>query len=96
MPLSLTWATAESVKRNAIAHAGWRNRCSCRKSHFDEEELTALFNELTDHPKALTLAFENSYYLWLEYMYVTFITHLDIPEYDHQANEVLTNIIHAI
>lgn len=67
-----------------------------RKSHFEEEDLTALFNDLTTNPKALTTAFENNYYTWLEYMYVSFIAHLDVPEYDHQANDELTVIINSI
>jgi len=67
-----------------------------RKSHFEEEELTQLFDELTDNPKALTTAFENNYYSWLEYMYVSFIAHLNIPDYDHEANEELTKIINEL
>ncbi len=67
-----------------------------RKSHFEEEELTALFDDLSTNPKALTTAFENNYYTWLEYMYVSFIAHLDVPEYDHQANDELTTIINSI
>jgi hypothetical protein len=66
------------------------------KSHFDEDELTALFNELTDNPKALTTAFEDNYYTWLEYMFVSFIAHLDVPEFDHAANEALSEIIRTI
>lgn len=67
-----------------------------RKSTFDEDELTELFDELTSNPKALTTAFENNYYTWLEYMYVSFIAHLSIPEYDHEANEQLTEIINEL
>ncbi len=67
-----------------------------RKSHFDEDELTVLFNELTDTPKGLTSAFEDNYYSWLEYMYVSFIAHLEIPDYDHEANEALGKIIQTI
>lgn len=67
-----------------------------RKSSFDEDELTEMFNDLTDNPKALTTAFEENYYSWLEYMYVSFIAHLSIPEYDHEANEQLTEIINEL
>ena len=65
-------------------------------SHFEEEELTALFDELTDNPKAMTASFENNYYSWLEYMYVSFIAHLDVPDYDKEANRQLTEIINNI
>lgn len=67
-----------------------------RKSNFEEEELTAMFEELTNNPKALTMGFEENYYSWLEYMYVSFIAHLNIPEYDHEANEKLTVIINEL
>ena len=66
------------------------------KSHFEEEELTALFDELTDNPKAMTTSFENNYYSWLEYMYVSFIAHLDVPDYDKEANHQLSEIINNI
>ena len=65
-------------------------------SHFEEDELTALFNELTDNPKSMTVSFENNYYTWLEYMYVSFIAHLDVPDYDKEANRLLSEIIHNI
>ena len=67
-----------------------------RPSTFEEEELTAMFDELTSNPKAMTSAFENNYYSWLEYMYVSFITHQNIPDYDHEANEQLTKIINEL
>ena len=65
-------------------------------SHFEEDSLTALFDELTDNPKSMTVSFENNYYTWLEYMYVSFIAHLDVPDYDREANRQLTEIIHNI
>lgn len=67
-----------------------------RPSTFEEEELTAMFDELTSNPKAMTTAFENNYYSWLEYMFVSFITHLNIPDYDHEANEQLTKILNEL
>lgn len=67
-----------------------------RKSHFEEEELTALFDDLTDNPKSMTVSFEDNYYTWLEYMYVSFIAHLDVPEYDKEANRQLNEIINNI
>ena len=66
------------------------------KSHFDEAELTALFNELTDNPKSMTTSFEENYYTWLEYMYVSFIAHLEVPEYDKEANHQLAEIINTL
>ena len=65
-------------------------------SRFNEDELTALFNDLTDSPKAMTTSFENNYYCWLEFMYVSFIAHIEVPEYDKEANRQLTEIINNI
>ena len=59
-------------------------------------ELTALFNELTDNPKSMTTSFEENYYTWLEYMYVSFIAHLEVPEYDKEANHQLAEIINTL
>jgi hypothetical protein len=67
-----------------------------RKEFFEEEELTALFDELTDSPKSMTTSFEDNYYTWLEYMCVSFIAHLDVPDYDKEANRQLTEIINNI
>ena len=66
------------------------------KSHFEEEELTALFDELTDNPKAMTTSFEDNYYTWLEYLCVSFIARLDVPDYDKEANRQLSAIINNI
>lgn len=66
------------------------------KSHFEEQELTALFDDLTDNPKALTVSFEDNYYMWLEYMYISFIAHLEIPEYDKEANHQIAEIINTL
>lgn len=67
-----------------------------RKSHFEEEELAALFNDLTDSPKSMTVSFEENYYSWLEYMFVSFIAHLDVPDFDREANRQLTEIINNL
>ena len=67
-----------------------------RKEFFEEEELTTLFDELTDSPKSMTTSFEDNYYTWLEYMVVSFIAHLDVPDYDKEANRQLTEIINHI
>jgi hypothetical protein len=65
-------------------------------STFEEDELTALFDELTDNPKAMTTSFEDNYYTWLEYMVVSFIAHVKVPDFDREANHKLTEIINNI
>lgn len=66
------------------------------KSHFEEQELTSLFDDLTDNPKSMTVSFEDNYYTWLEYMYVSFIAHLEVPEYDKEANRQIAEIINKL
>lgn len=63
---------------------------------FEEVDLTAMFNEMSTNPKALLPSFEDNYNKWLEYMFVSFIAHLDIPDFDHEANQALQNILERI
>lgn len=63
---------------------------------YEEEELTAMFNEMFENPQALLPSFDDNYNKWIEYMFVSFVAHLDIPEYDHEANEALAKILEQI
>ena len=69
-----------------------------RKDDYEEEELTAMFVELNDNPNALTNAFDMSYNLWLEYMYISFIGGADrVPKIDNiSANNEVADIISQI
>lgn len=62
----------------------------------EEEALTKMFNEMSTSPKALLPSFEDNYNKWIEYMFISFLTNLDVPEYDHQANQLLSEIIENI
>lgn len=70
----------------------------CKKTPetFEEEELTAMFNEMFENPQALLPSFDDNYNKWIEYMFVSFVAHLNIPEYDHDANEALAIILEHI
>ena len=70
----------------------------CKKTPetLEEEELTAMFNEMFENPQALLPSFDDNYNKWIEYMFVSFVAHLDIPEYDHDANEALAKILEHI
>lgn len=59
----------------------------------NEELLTALFNDLFANPQALIPSFENHYYQWIEYLYVSYIANLEIPNFDPDANEALKSIM---
>ncbi len=41
----------------------------------------------------LVPSFEENYNKWTEYMIISFISHLEIPNYDHAANESLFKLL---
>lgn len=61
-----------------------------------EAGLTALFNEMSTNPKALLPSFEDNYHKWLEYMFISFVATLEIPDYDPEANMVLEVLLKKI
>ena len=61
-----------------------------------EAGLTALFNEMSTNPKALLPSFEDNYHKWLEYMFISFVATLEIPDYDPEANMVLEILLKKI
>lgn len=62
----------------------------------DEADLTTLFNEMSTNPKALLPSFEDNYHKWLEYMFISFVATLEIPDYDPEANMVLEVLLKKI
>ena len=62
-------------------------------STYDEKDLTTLFNEMSTSPKALLPSFEDNYNKWIEYMFISFVANLDIPDIDFEANKALANIL---
>lgn len=65
-------------------------------AEMDEVALTNLFNEMSANPKALLPSFEDNYNKWLEYMFISFVAHLDIPDFDHEANVALESLLEKI
>lgn len=63
---------------------------------YEEADLTELFNNMSESPMALLPSFEDNYNKWIEYMFISFVAHLDIPEFDHEANEILAGILDNI
>ena len=58
-----------------------------------EKELTILFNDITRNPAAITPAFEDNYYRWIEYIFVSFIvTQHTSGVFDRKANHELSLI----
>ena len=70
----------------------------CRQTPmvYGEEDITRLFNEMSKNPQAILPSFDDNYNRWMEYMFISFIAHLDVPEYDHHANSTLARIIEEI
>lgn len=67
-----------------------------RKSEYDEDELAAIFDSLNSGEMALTPAFEDNYSSWVEYIFVSFIAHLNVPDYDVEANKQLADLLQRI
>lgn len=63
---------------------------------FDEAALTAMFNEMSSSPKVLLPSFEDNYNKWLEYMFVSFVAHLDMPDIDTEANNMIKILLDSI
>ena len=62
----------------------------------DEKELTDLFNKMSTNPSALLPSFDDNYNKWKEFMMISFIAHLDIPNIDFEANEAMKTILEGI
>lgn len=62
----------------------------------DEDELTRLFNEMSENPKALLPSFENNYNKWIEYMFLSFVVNLNVPDFDREANDKLKRLLDSM
>ena len=67
-----------------------------RKEEYDEDELTDLFDQILKIEGCYTEAYKANYNSWIENMFVAFIAHLNIPEYDREANNELKVILDGI
>ena len=67
-----------------------------RKEHFEEDGMTVLFNEILSSSERYTPAYEANYNTWLEYMYIAFIAHINVPDYDREANDKLKEILDSL
>lgn len=70
----------------------------CRQTPavYDEEQLTELFNNMSTNPQALIPSFEEHYYQWIEYMYISYIAHLDVPFFIPAVNNALREILEKL
>ena len=63
---------------------------------FDEAALTEMFNEMSSSPKALLPSFDDNYNKWLEYMFISYVAHLDIPDIDPVANNLIKVLLENV
>ncbi len=66
-----------------------------RKEHFDEDEMTELLNDILTLSTQYTPAYEANYNKWLEFMYIAFVAHINVPDFDREANDRLKEILDA-
>jgi len=64
-----------------------------RQEHFEEAEITQLFNEILDSSERFTPSYDANYNCWLEFMYIAFIAHINVPEFDRDANDALKTLL---
>lgn len=67
-----------------------------RKEEYDDDELTQLFDRILRIEGCYTEAYKANYNAWIENMFIAFIAHLNIPEYDREANNELKSILDGI
>lgn len=63
------------------------------KDIYEDEEIAKMFDNVTQNPQSILPSFDDNYNKWLEYMFISFVAHLDIPEFDHEANLELSHIL---
>ena len=67
-----------------------------RKEQYDEESITMLFDNILTAAERYTPAYIANYNSWLEYMYVAFVAHINVPDYDREANDELKVVLTEI
>ncbi|MBR5813330.1 MAG: hypothetical protein IKY37_02655 [Bacteroidaceae bacterium] len=63
--------------------------CQERKEEYDEDEMTSLLNDILCSSSRFTPAYEANYNRWLEYMFISFISNINVPNYNKEANDAL-------
>ena len=88
-------AVSDQRKLDIFEHLGKE-----RKSTYDEEELTVLFNSLSDPggkaTGALIPSLTHHFYEWESYMMASFLGDINVGDYDLVANEELKKLLDRI
>ena len=64
-----------------------------RQENYDEAAITKLLDNILSDENEFPPSFMTYYNNWIEYMYVAFIAHLEIKDYNHEANNKLKVIL---
>ncbi len=64
-----------------------------RKESYEDDEITSLFDDILSSTNQFTPAYEMNYNCWLEYMYIASVAHINVPDYDREANDKLKVLI---
>ena len=79
-----------SVSRN-LPCFDWLDRE--RREIWDEDGMTKLLNDILVSDRKYTPAYVSNYNCWMEYMYISFIANLNVPDFDREANDKLKEIL---
>ena len=101
--LDFGYSTYDEAKINSLRKTAEANSLPvfnyiCRESPavFDEARITELFDDMASSPQALILPFKEHYYRWIEYMYISYIADIEMPDYDPAANAAFLEIIERL
>lgn len=79
------------ASENGLSCFDWISRE--RQEHYEEADMTRLFNDILDSAEQFTPSYDANYNCWLEFMYIAFIAHINVPEFDRDANDALRTIL---
>ena len=67
-----------------------------RKEEYEEDEMTSLLNNILRSSSLFTPAYESNYNSWLEYMFIAFISNINVPDYNKEANDALKILLEEL
>ena len=88
-------STRRIAKDKDVLCFDWTDRE--RKEEYSDEEMTELFDDILSSVKRFTPAYTANYNLWIEYMYIAFIAHINVPsDFNPEANNEVASILASI
>ena len=68
-----------------------------RQEEYSDQEMTDLFDDILSSVKRFTPAYTANYNLWIEYMYIAYIAHVNVPsDFNPEANNEVADILSTI